>query len=155
MVCKKKNLSWLVGVDRNTVPRDHCSASLDKPRDADDAEQWPSGQTFLSIPNSHDRFLYLWQDITAPTVRFTGHTGRSWWRCIIIKTLRKCVYRHFVVVVFFVIRKTIKSVKSNKPPPSDVISEQSNYKSIYHDLCQRCSLRYTNFCRKCTNRASL
>ena len=34
-VCKKKYLSWVYGVDRKNVTPDHCSASLGKPRDAD------------------------------------------------------------------------------------------------------------------------
>ena len=38
-----------------SVTRDHCSASLGKPRDAD---QWPSWQIFLSTPYTHERYLY-------------------------------------------------------------------------------------------------
>ena len=36
-VCKKKNQPWLFGVDRKICPsgQDHCSASLGKPRDAE------------------------------------------------------------------------------------------------------------------------
>ena len=34
-VCKKKYLSSVYGGDRKSVTRDHCSASLGKPRDAD------------------------------------------------------------------------------------------------------------------------
>ena len=37
-----------------SVTRDHCSASLGKPRDAD---QWPSWQIFLSTPYTYDRYL--------------------------------------------------------------------------------------------------
>ena len=37
-----------------SVTRDHCSASLGKPRDAD---QWPSWQIFLSTPYTHERYL--------------------------------------------------------------------------------------------------
>ena len=38
-----------------SVTRDHCPASLGKPRDAD---QWPSWQIFLSTPYTHERYLY-------------------------------------------------------------------------------------------------
>ena len=38
-----------------SVTRDHCSASLGKPRDAD---QWPWWQIFLSTPYTHERYLY-------------------------------------------------------------------------------------------------
>ena len=34
-VCKKKYLAWVFGVDRKSVIRDRCSASLGNPRDAD------------------------------------------------------------------------------------------------------------------------
>ena len=37
-----------------SVTQDHCSASLGKPRDAD---QWPSWQIFLSTPYTHERYL--------------------------------------------------------------------------------------------------
>ena len=37
-----------------SVTRDHCSASLGKPRDAD---QWPSWQIFLSTPYIHDIYV--------------------------------------------------------------------------------------------------
>ena len=46
----KKYLSWI----EKSVTRDHCSASLGKPRDAD---QWPSWQIFLSTPYTHARYL--------------------------------------------------------------------------------------------------
>ena len=51
MVCKEKNVPWLFGVDRKLCP----SGSL---FGITFAEQWPLGQSFLSTPNSHDRFLY-------------------------------------------------------------------------------------------------
>ena len=55
-MCKKKNLSWVLGVNRKiSVPRDHSLASLGKPRDAG---QWFSGRIFLSTPHAHDRSLY-------------------------------------------------------------------------------------------------
>ena len=38
-----------------SVTRDHCSASLSKPRDAD---QWPSWQIFLSTTYTHERYLF-------------------------------------------------------------------------------------------------
>ena len=44
-----------VRVDRkNPFPRDHCLASLGKPRDA---RQWSSGQIFLSTLLTNDKSL--------------------------------------------------------------------------------------------------
>ena len=39
----------------NSVTRDNCSASLGKPRDA---EQLPSWRNFQSALHNHERFLY-------------------------------------------------------------------------------------------------
>ena len=43
------------GKIEKSVPQDHRSSSLSKPRDA---KQRSSGQIFLSYPHTHDRFLY-------------------------------------------------------------------------------------------------
>ena len=50
-VCKKKNISLVLGANRKICP----SGSLGKPRNA---KQWPSGRIFLSTHHAHERFLY-------------------------------------------------------------------------------------------------
>ena len=47
-----KNLSWLFGVDRKLCPKGHCSAKVMPNSD-------PEGQSFLSTPNSHGKFVSL------------------------------------------------------------------------------------------------
>ena len=56
-VCKKENLSWLFGADKNFVPLDHCSASFGKPRDTEQL----SLMTEFSIRTSQplERFYIL------------------------------------------------------------------------------------------------
>ena len=54
-----------------SVTRDHCSASLGKPRDAD---QWPSWQIFLSTPYTHERYLYSLPIESHKIINFTFGT---------------------------------------------------------------------------------
>ena len=49
-VCKKKNLSWVWGVDRKNPSHGN---TVWHPRDA---RQWSSGRIFLSTPHTHDPY---------------------------------------------------------------------------------------------------
>ena len=51
-ICAKNNLWWMYGEDRKSVNRDHCSASLGKPRHAD---PWPR----MAIKGNYLPFLGL------------------------------------------------------------------------------------------------
>ena len=54
---EKNGILYPVCKKGKSVTRVHCWASLGKPRNA---QQWPSWQTFLGKPHTHERYLYCW-----------------------------------------------------------------------------------------------